>query len=252
LSLWCTPLAAISFTPYINARGFPVEPLYCPEHFQERINQVAGFNRYDEPNYRLVWAQTETIQRGGAWEAVGDTFTGYRDVLLGDGLPHWMLVKWIEPGKSIDLPFLPAQGPASFYAENRDPKTGLCLLGEYPYHGSYQIALNLVAKWFENGRLRISAYPLDSEIVEMMIPVIQASMLLSAQAKLRYLKEVEERDEADIDRQIQDAYDDVKLSAAAKWSSWVQDKQRQIERSFHAATAMKFRNNPVFTSPVKI
>lgn len=163
-----------------------------------------------------------------------------------------MLLKWVDAGKSMDMPFLPAQGPASYYEENRCPKTGLQLLGEYPYHGSYQIALPLVAKWFEGGKLRVHAYPLDSEIVEMMIPLIQASMLVTAEAKMRYLKEVEERNEADIDRQIQDAYDDSKLSPAAKWSEWVWDKQRKIEQAFNAAALMKFAKNPVFQSPGRV
>ena len=242
------PSPALSFKPIFNERGFPVEQRHCPAHFQERIDQVAGFNRYGLSNYRLVWAQTETVRRGGKWEAAGNTYTGYRDVLLGDGLPHWMLLQWVDRGKSAEMPHLPAQGPASFYQETKDPASGLQLLGEYPYQGSYQIVLPLVAKWFEDGKLRIAAYPLDTEIVESMIPIIRASMLLSAEAKVRYMEEVKEQEEIAKNKQFQDAYDDVRIPKHAYTKDWVWDKQRKIERAFNAAMLNKFRKNPVFQS----
>jgi hypothetical protein len=242
------PSPGTSFQPVLDGRGFPVEHRQCPAHFQERINQVGGMNRYDEPNFRLAWAQTETMVQGGEWEAEGESFTGYRRVYLGDGLPHWMLLKWIEPGKSLEMPFLPAQGPASYYAENRCPKTGLQILGEYPYHGNYKIALPLVAKWFERGQLRVEAYPLDTQIVEMMIPVIQASMILPIEAKMRFMKEEDEKDEIEREKQFDAVYNDIKLSNSARASEWVQDRVRKIERSFNAAQVLRFHRNPRFQS----
>ncbi|MFP5230776.1 MAG: hypothetical protein ACLGXA_24430 [Acidobacteriota bacterium] len=215
---------------------------------QERISQVGGLNRYDEPVYKLAWAQTETMIQGGEWEAEGDTHIGYRRVYLSDGLPHWVLLKWVDAGKSLEMPFLPAQGPASYYAENRCPKTGLQILGGYPHHGSYKIALPLVAKWFEKGELRIHAYPLDTEIVEMMSPVIQASMILPLEAKMRFMKEEDEKDEIEREKQFDAVYNDIKLSNAARASDWVQDKARQIERTFNAALVMKLHRNRRFQS----
>lgn len=235
-------------SPVIDSRGFPVERRVCPDHFQERINQVGGFTRYDEPMYRLAWAQTETMVQGGEWEAEGDTYRGYRRVYLSDGLPHWVLLRWVDAGKSLEMPFLPAQGPTSFYAENRCPKTGLQLLGEYPFHGSYKVALPLVAKWFENGQLRLHAYPLDTEIVEMMIPMIQASMILPIEAKMRFMREEDEKDELEREKQFDAVYNDIKLSPAARASQWVQDKERQIERTFQAAQVMRFHRNRRFQS----
>lgn len=232
--------------PVIDGRGFPVERRECPEHFQERINQVGGFNRYDEPVYKVAWAQTETTVQGGEWEAAGEAYTGYRRVYASDGLPHWVLLKWVDAGKSLEMPFLLAQGPTAFYDENKCPKTGLQLLGGYPYHGSYKVALPLVAKWFEKGQLRVHAYPLDTEIVEMMIPVIQASMILSMEAKLRFMKEEKEAKEVESDKLFDAVYHDIKLSNAARASQWIQDKEREIERAFNAAQMTRLSHNRRF------
>ena len=141
------------------------------------------------------------------------------------------------------MPFLPAQGPASWYQENRCPKTGLQLLGEYPHHGSYKVALPLVAKWFDGGELRVVAYPLDTEIVNMMVPVIQASMLLTMEAANRFMKDESERDEADWARICEDVYMDIKLSPSAAASQWIEDKLRKMERSFNAANIMRLQRN---------
>jgi hypothetical protein len=228
-----------------NLRG--IERLKPPAHFVERINQVGGFNRYGEPNFKLAWAQTATRREGGEWELEsGEPFVGYRDTYLGDGHPHWMLLQWADAGKSIALPHLRPQSDISFYAENRCGKTGLQILGEYPYHGSYQVALPLVAKWVENGRLNIRAFPLSTEIVEMMIPIIKASMLLSTEVKLRFMQEEKERHEAEYARQIDDAYQDSKLSASARCSSWIEDKVRSIEKHFNAALISRMHRDRVF------
>jgi hypothetical protein len=237
--------------PIRDSRGYAVERRVCPEHFQERIRQVAGTNRYGEDNYKLVWAQTETTIGGGEWEALGETFRGYRPCYLSDGLPHWVLVKWIDAGKSLEMPFLPAQGPGAFYAENQCPKTGLQLLGGYPYHGNYQVALPLVAKWFANGKLNLRFYPLDTEIVEMMIPVIQASMILTSEAKRRFLKEQNEKDELEADKQFEAMYNDLKVDRRLAASQWIQDEERKIERAFNAAATAKvmgFSKNTRFQS----
>lgn len=222
------------------------ERLQCPERFQRRLTEVGGLNRYRQPNYRLAWAQTETTRQGGEWEAEGETFRGYQDVLVGDGLPHWMLLQWCDAGKSIDMPHLSAQGPASWYEENRCPKTGLQILGEYPYHGSYQIALNLLAKVFMNGQLFIEAFPLSSEIVEMMVPIIRVSMELSIEVKQRWLREQKQKEDDDRDRVFDDAWRSVERKASLASTAWLEDKQRQIERMANAAFLARLQRNRRF------
>ena len=223
-----------------------IERLQPPAYFQERITQVGGRNRYGQPNFRLAWAQTETTRQGGEWELEAGPFVGYRDCYKGDGLPHWMLLQWVDAGKSVEMPQLLPESDVRFYAANKCPKTGLQLLGEYPYHGSYQIALPLVAKWFENGRLNIRAFPLATEIIEMMIPVIKASMAVSVEAKLKYIKEAKEKEDAEYARQVEDAYLSVRRKPELASTPWLEDKQRSIQNAFNAALIRRLHRDRVF------
>lgn len=235
-------------SPVIDPRAGHIERRQPPEHFQQRIARAGGMNRYHQPIFRIAWAQTETVLQGGEWEGEGEQFRGYQRVYLSDGLPHWVLLRWVDAGKSLEMPFMPAEGPTQFYEANRCPKTGLQLLGEYPYHGSYKVALPLVAKWVDRESLHVHAYPLDTEIVDMMIPMIQAALVLPLQAKLRFMKnEAEKQEEAEAAR-FEDAYLDAKLSPAARASQWIADKERQIERAWNAALLTRLNRNRRFQS----
>jgi hypothetical protein len=216
------------------------ERIHCPKHFQDRLTRAGGVNRYGQPNFRLAWAQTETTRQGGRWEAEGEWYQGYRDVLLGDGLPHWMLLQWADAGKSAAMPHLPSEGDGAWYEANKCQATGLSLLGGYPYQGSYQIALQLMAKWTEkdargNPSLRIAAFPLSTEIIDMMVPIIKATREVSIQAKLMSMDETKEKEQTDYAKQVEDIYQDAKLSTSARASSWIQDKARSIEKAWNAA-----------------
>lgn len=221
-----------------------IERLQCPQHFQARLTRAGGLNRYGLPNFKLAWAQTETTRQGGRWEVDGEWFTGYRDCLLGDGLPHWMLLQWADAGKSAAMPHLPAESDGAWYEANRCPATGLSLLGGYPYRGSYQIALPLRAKWFEkdargNSILRLHAFPLSTEIIDMMVPIIKATREVSIQAKLKAMDDDREREQDEYAKTVEDIYQDAKLSASARASAWIEDRARSIERAWNAALVTK-------------
>lgn len=234
-------------------RTLGTERLKCPEHLQRRLTQAGGTNRYGQPHFKLAWAQTETIRQGGHWEIEsGEVFTGYRDVYLGDGLPHWMLLQWADAGKSIEMPHVPPESDGRFYLENKCPTTGLQLLGEYPFRGSYRVALPLTAKYMDGGKLHIRAFPLSTEIVEMMVPIIKAAMEVSAEVKLRYLKEQSQKDEDQRAKTIEDVYQDIKLPTSAHSSAWITDKQRSIESAFNASLIQRMRRDRQFQSQQRL
>ncbi len=222
------------------------ERLEAPERFQRRITEAGGKNRYRQPNFKLAWAQTEVTRQGGEWDNDDEHFVGYRDVLKGDGLPHWMLMQWVDAGKSHEMPHMEPESDVYFYSLNRCPKTGLQILGEYPYQGSYQIVLPLVAKIFDKGQLYIEAFPLSTEIVEMMVPIIKASMELSIQAKMKFMKDTKEAEEVERTTAFEDAYRSIKRKATLASAAWLEDKQRAIERSYNAALVMLMHRNRRF------
>jgi hypothetical protein len=225
------------------------ERLHAPDNFQRRITQVGGLNRYRKPRFKLAWAQAETTRQGGEFPYDGDSetmFVGYREVYKGDGLPHWMLMQWVDAGMSIEMPHIQPQSAEWFYQENRCAKTGLQILGEYPYHGSYQIALPLVAKIFDKGQLYIEAFPLSTEIVEMMVPIIKASLELSLECKMRFMKECEEKDDIEFGKRVDDIYHGVKRKASLASTSWLEDKMRSMERHFNVGLVTMMARNRRF------
>jgi len=235
--------------PGIFAGSVPPERLKCPWYFQQRITQVGGKNRYGQPNFKLAWAQTETVRQGGEWEAEGETFTGYQDVLKGDGHPHWMLMQWVDAGMSAELPHLRPVCDVAWYDENRCHRTGLSLLGGYPYQGSYQIVLPLVAKVKIENKLYIEAFPLSTEIINMMVPIIVASMEVSLKAKMMFLKDQEELEEDARAKVFEDIYQNVKRKPTLASTAWLEEKQRAIEKHYNAAAvALLARNRRLQTN----
>ena len=136
---------------------------------------------------------------------------------------------------------------ASWYEENRCPKTGLQILGEYPYHGSYQIALNLLAKVFVKGQMFIEAFPLSSEIVEMMVPIIRASMELSIEVKAAVAPRTESKKKTTTENAYLTMHGRVvERKATLASTAWLEDKQRQIERMANAAFLARLQRNRRF------
>lgn len=162
----------------------------CPEEFQQRINEVGGFNRYDQPNFLIRWAQggeEECLFRsGGTWAVEGQpSFTGYRDLLVGGGTPSWMLLQWQDA--------LEYGTPELFYMQNLDPATKMQNLGEYPYNGRYKMLYNL--RWAEkrNGKMHFEAMPLNALLINTIIPIIKDAKDISWETTKASMQELERK-----------------------------------------------------------
>jgi hypothetical protein len=168
-----------------------------PEEFQERLTQAGGINEYDEPLFRLVWSQGggdyAIYRAGGAWEIEGmPSRVGYRDLLVGGGVPCWALLQY--------HPAIHYGTAESYYVSNYDENTGLQDLGEYPYFGRYQMLYNL--RWTERvgNRLVFEAMPLNSFLLDTVIPIIvQAKDVSWEQTKAALRDQKEKEDQADLD-----------------------------------------------------
>lgn len=180
----------------------------CPEEFQQRLTEIGGINSYDEPNFRLVWAQGgddhALYRAGGSWEVEGQpSFTGYRDLLVGGGTPSWALLQW--------HPAIHYGTPESYYVSNYDQQTGLQDLGEYPYSGRYQLLYNL--RWSERrgNRMHFEAMPLNTFLLNTVIPIItQAREISWEKTKAALMDQKEKEDQADVSM-IEDVMHDNKV-----------------------------------------
>lgn len=197
----------------------------CPKSFQDRVTRVGGLNRYGGPNYRLAWSQDETFRAGGIWPE--EHFIGYRTVYLATCSPeppsdgYWMLLDW--------------QGPEEFGGEamwdflHRDERTGLNSLGPYPHRGRYQIAAKLIWSWFDNGKLIIEGWPLDSRTIDMVIPVIRRHKNDSSEQKRRAANQMREEAERQKTRKIEALIKDSKRSLLP---SQIDDRIRLMEKQW--------------------
>ena len=165
----------------------------CPEEFQERLTEIGGVNRYDQPHFLLVWSQGggehSTYRAGGAWDVEGlPSFKGYRDLLVGGGVPCWALMQWHDASEYGT--------PEMYYVHNLDEETQLQTLGEFPYSGRYQMLYNL--RWSEmRGReMYFEAMPLNSYLLETVVPIITAAKDISWEKTKAAMMDIKAREDA--------------------------------------------------------
>jgi hypothetical protein len=172
----------------------------CPAYYQDRLTHIGGVNRYDEPNFKLVWAQYETYVAGGIWSVDEEYFKGYRRLLLGSGEPCWTLLQWhdaIEYGT-----------PESYYVANYDESSGLQNLGEYPYNGRYEVLYNLRWHEMEDNRLTFKTMPLNNTLLDTILPIMLMargiSWMKTKAAAMELQRQEEEEKTRMIERHLQD------------------------------------------------
>ena len=181
----------------------------CPEWFQEKLTEIGGVNKYDEPNFRVVWGQggqRECLYRaGGHWHVEGqESFKGYRDLLVGGGTPSWILMQWEDA--------VVYGTPESYYVGNYDEETGMQDLGEYPYSGRYRMLYNMCWRDMSSGKMKIEAMPLNSFILNTVVPIIREARNISYEKTMAAMKEIKEREDAADTSMIEDAMRDAKLA----------------------------------------
>jgi hypothetical protein len=181
----------------------------CPEWFQEQLTNVGGVNKYDEPTFRVVWAQggqPECFYRsGGHWHVDGQpSFKGYRDLLVGGGTPSWLLLQWEDA--------VVYGTPESYYVANYDEETGMQDLGEYPYHGRYRMLYNMCWRDISQGRMHIEMMPLNSYILDTIVPIIMEARDISWERTQAALKGIKEKEDQDDMNMIEDLMRDSQLA----------------------------------------
>lgn len=180
------------------------EQYTCPPEFQERLTRIGGINRYGEPNFIIVWGQSWTVRRGGTWEQDDGTFfRGYRDV-VEDGRPCWILKKWNSP-ELYGSPML-------YYLENQEEATGLQILGEFPFRGRYETIQPFVWKGLVNGRMVVERMPLNSMMLDLVVPVVMASQRVSNYQRKLALEEMKAREDRDMLRNVEAKRHDAQMA----------------------------------------
>jgi hypothetical protein len=172
--------------------------------------------------FKLVWGESETVRSGGYFTK--DGFIGYRDMLLLGGEPCWAIMIW-EPAEMLGSPY-------RWYEDYRDEATGLCDLGEYPYHGRYRLWQRLSYSEMENGKLVTYRMEPNSFIIDVMLPMIQGWVRLTDEAKYRAIKQEMELKEQDYLSMVRDSRSSHRVRRS---SALVQKKVEFLEKNMREA-----------------
>ena len=181
----------------------------CPEWFSEELRRIGGENRYGDANFLCRWGQggePECVYRaGGDWSVEGQpNYRGYRNLLVGGGTPSWMLMQWQDA--------IAYGTPESYYVGNWDEDTSLQTLGEYPYSGKYTLLYNMCWRDMQNGKMHIEAMPLNSFVLDNIVPIIMQSKEISYEKTMAALKEQKDKDDAADLAMIEDVMRDAKMA----------------------------------------
>jgi|ERR1035438_9462853 hypothetical protein len=185
------------------------EQYECPAWFAEKLTEIGGVNRYDEPNFIVRWGQGGqdgcTYRAGGHWHVDGqESFKGYRDLLIGGGTPSWLLLQWEDA--------IVYGTPETYYVGNCDDETGLQDLGEYPYFGRYRMLYNMCWRDMSSGKMRIEAMPLNSFLLETVVPIIIEARDITWEKTQAAMKGIKEKEDADDVNMVEDAMRDAKMA----------------------------------------
>jgi len=212
-----------------------------------------GRNRFGDPNFKIVWGQSEFIRQGNIWrDEFGNERPGYIDRYACHGMPCWVIMRWKPPE---------AYGsPASYYAQawmaakssqERDPNhphdspRGFYVTGEYPWRGRYEIMQPLISKEMRDGKLVVTHFPLSHYMIDRLIPMFIAYQRLSEverAAARQYVREQEEKKKTAqiaeiLERNLPTWWGPVSYGNQGVRTSVLDRKMQQIQKVWDAMTS---------------
>jgi hypothetical protein len=205
----------------------------CPAEFQDRLTRMFGRNQFGDPNFKIVWGQSEFFRMGNVWRDVhGNERHGYRERYLCHGMPCWVILRWKQPKQY--------GSPRMFYAETFDQVSGMYILGEYPWHGRYEIVQALHRKEFIDGKLIFTHFPLSHVLIDKVIPLmlrVQSMSAVERQAASQLAREREEKERTqDIADRLMEAlpayYGPVSFSRQGIRTALIDRKMEAIQKTW--------------------
>jgi hypothetical protein len=207
------------------------ERLEVSAEYQDHITSLFGVNHYGDPIFRIAWGQSETFDYA--------TARGYSQKLVGHNQPCWMVLRW-RPPEIYGSPLV-------YYALNCDKETGLALLGEYPEFGRYEPIMMLMHKSFDviENKLVVNTLPLDWDLIEKVIPVLEACERMTEVEKAAAIEANEAAENAlmvdEIETRMRDSlptfYGPTSHAARRIKPSLIERKKDQIEREWKKQAA---------------
>lgn len=123
--------------------------------------------------------------------------------------------------------------------------TGLQILGDYPYQGQYETVQPFVWRGLVNGRMVVERMPLNSMMLEMVVPIIRKCQGASFLKKKQAIQEMEARKDRDQTRLVEAKRHDAQMAFRGPTSfarqvcrtSQVEQRMYAIEKHWNQAMA---------------
>jgi len=174
----------------------------APASIQQRLANAGGFNRYGEPNFRVVWGGSRLTWIGGRWvdrdcngNIVRETIE-LRRAPKYIPLERWHIERWVPPE------FYGA--PERWYADTVEIEDGIRIpaLGPYPSRGEYEHCFTLADA---NGEFMM----LDGEACDWVVRAVEWSRSQSREARRAALGARESRRERNFNRAADEILEDT-------------------------------------------
>jgi hypothetical protein len=225
------------------------EKLLCPPEYQEHLNAIGGLNRFDEPNFKLVWGATETEF---IWGTDANGRKGQHIVFKHQGIPAWFMEVW-KPPECFGTPEL-------WYGTSWDEETQSHTLGEYPWRGLYMPAsFNLYVRNVTGGRtyysepdakghrhvieepseLHIDAMPITFWLLDLIIPNMFKEIDVTYEQKRVALMNRKLAESAEARAKAYDAYMDAAPAFFGKAGTYESNREAWMQKLKEKAAGMK-------------
>lgn len=114
-----------------------------PDPVQQRVARAGGWNRFGEPNFRVVWGGSRLAWIGGRWSDRDEHGNVTRETIELRRVPkylpldRWHLERWMPPESY--------GSPRQWYEQTVETADGIRIpaLGPYPSRGEYEHCFTL-------------------------------------------------------------------------------------------------------------
>lgn len=179
------------------------EAKQTPPEIQERLARAGGVNLFGEPNFRAVWGWSRLGWIGGKWVDRNPATGGMiREVVEARWVPkylpfdRWHIERWLPPE---------LYGPRENWNRITQETEGVQnveALGPFPSRGEYELCMTLEGAAGE-------FVPLDGTVCEWLLRAIEYSRGFPASARLRAIRDREEKKGTDYEKWAYDLLDDA-------------------------------------------
>jgi hypothetical protein len=163
-----------------------IEHHICPQNVVNELRLAGGVNRFNEPNYRVVWGYDRIVPIHGEWQeweryqgTLTDKFTGHAEtrqfVKLANSVIETRLLPKYLPGNCWHLEqWRPPEeyGTREEWSKRGEEIIGTMTIdtsGPYPERGEYELVYPLT----DDGTSHGTSIPLVNDVVVEIVRLIQ-------------------------------------------------------------------------------